>query len=312
MFLVSDIAPDVRRVLGQCNDATVLDRINSAVEVLAAEIDLDTTIGYVDVCVDENRCFALPDEVEQVLAVNIGGTPAPAHDKYWNFHLNGPGLSCADPANYDWVDRMSHPTRIDPEEGFKVVAYLDSASDNNAAVRVLGYDTANRWVTSEESGVTVDGFLVPTVYGSPAVNPDAPFLSRITGIVKDETKGYIRLQTLDGDVLGDYRPFDTVPRYRRIRLSKSCTWARVMFKRKYSMLRTMSDIVPLASKQAVIRMCQAQQKYDSDRADEARVYERKAIEHLKNVQRAQSPPAGPSIQIADRNLIVDKTDRLDY
>lgn len=311
MFTVQDISRDVKRVLGFCDDATLLDRVNSAVEILTAELDIDPTIGYVDVCVDSNRCLALPDEVEQVLAVNIGGTPAQGHNKYWDFHLNGPGLTCREPATFDWVDRMSFATRLDPTAGFEVVAYLDSADDNNAVVRVYGYDTANRKIYSTESGETVEGFLVPTIYGTPTPNPDAPLVSRITRVSKAETKGYIRLQTLDGDVLGDYRPFDREPQYRRIRLSKKCTWARVMYKKKFFELKTLSDLIPLHSKRAVVLMCQSLAKMDVDRIDEAEKYYRDAVELLKKKQLSVSPPAGPSIQFADRNLIADKSDRLD-
>lgn len=311
MFTVEKVAPDVKRVLGFCDDTVALSRINSAVEILAAELDIDTTIGYVDICVDSNRCLSLPDEVEGILAVNIGGSPSQGHNAYWAFHLNGPGMDCREKCTYDWMDKLQYATRIDPPAGFEVVAYLDSATDNDALVRVYGYDVQNRWIVSTEDGVTVDGFLVPTVFGSAIPNPDAPELSRITRISKDETKGYIRLQTLDGSVLGDYRPFDTEPHYRRIQLSKKCTWARVMFKRRYLELRTMTDLVPLNSPHAVVFMVQAMDKYDKDRVEEGDKYYARAVGLLQKKQNSITPPAGPSIQFADRNLIVDKTDRLD-
>ncbi len=311
MFTVEKIAPDVKRVLGYCDDATILNRVNSAVEILAAELDVDTTLGWVDVCVDASRCFALPDEIDQVLAVNIGGTPAQGHDRYWDFHQNGPGITCREPSTFDWADRMAHATRIDPPAGFEVVAYLDSADDNNAAVRIYGYDTANRWVVSTESGETVDGFLVPTTFGTAIPNPDAPLMSRITRVSKAVTKGYIKLQTLDGVVLGDYRPFETEPQYRRIRLSKKCTWARVMFKRKFFELRTMTDLIPLHSPRAVVLMCQSLDKLDKDRIEEGEKYHMLAVDLLRKKQHSLNVPGGPSIQIADRNLICDKSDRMD-
>jgi len=311
MFTVGKIAPDVKRVLGHCDDDTIINRVNAAVEILTAELDVDPTVGYVDICVDSNRCVALPDEVEQVLAVNISGRPSQTHDKYWDFNLNGPGLDCNEQSTFDWVDKMAFATRTDPTAGFEVVAYLDSAADNNAAVRVYGYDTANRWIVSTEGGETVDGFLVPTVYGTPMPNPDAPLLARITRVSKAVTKGFVRLQTLDGTVLGDYRPYETEPQYRRIRLSKKCTWARIMFKKKFFELRTMSDLIPLHSPRAVVLMVQALKKFDEDRLKDGQEYRTMAIDLLKKKQHSVNPPAGPSIQFADRNLICDKTDRMD-
>jgi hypothetical protein len=312
MFPVSDISADVKRVLGHCDDATILNRVNAAVEILAAEIDLDTNVAFVDLCVGTNRCIALPDEVDQVLAVNIGGTPAQGHDRFFDFHLNGPGIDCRETSEFDWVDRGSYATMFDPASGFSVVAFLDSADDNNEPVRVYGYEHGtNRWVTSEEGGVTVDGFLVPTVYGTPMANPDAPLLNRITRISKGDTKGFIRLASGTGTQLADMRPYEHESRYRRMRLSRASTWARVLFRRRNFKLRTFSDLVPLNSPRAVVFMCQALKKYDDDLVEAGDSYYARAIELMRKKQHSVNPPTGPSIQIADRNLIADKRDRMD-
>ena len=318
MFTVEKIRPALERALGTCNEDELLERVNAAVEILCTEALYDPTRGFVDICVGCRNTLTLPEEVETILAVNIGGRPAQGHDSWWGFHLNGPGLDCAQTSEYDWIDGFTWPVYTDPTEFFQPVTVLDSALDNNVTVRVYGYDDTGRWVTSEENGATVDGFLVPTVYGTSVPNPDAPLMSRITRVSKGVSRGYIRLQTLDYDVvtgggalLGNYRPRDTEPQYRRITLSRTCTWARVAYKRKFFELTDFSDLIPLHSTRAVVLMCQALKKFDSDLLEEGQKYWSTAVELLRKKQLSVSPPSGPSVQFAARNLIADKTDRLD-
>lgn len=318
MFTVESIRPALARALGTCDEEETLERVNAAVEILCTESLYDPTRGFVDICVGCKNTITLPEEVETILAVNIGGRPAQGHDSWWNFHLNGPGLDCAQTCEYDWIDGFVWPIYTDPTEFFQPVTFLTSAADNNVKMRVFGYDSAGLWVTSVENGVTVDGFLVPTVYGTSLPNPTAPLLSRITRVSKGVSKGNIRFSTLDYDVttgggalLGLYRPRDTEPQYRRITLSRTCTWARIAFKKKNFELVDFSDLIPLHSTRAVVLMCQALKKFDADRLDEGQKYWATAVRLLEKKQLSVSPPSGPTIQIADRNLIVDKCDRLE-
>lgn len=318
MFTVDSIWSAIERAIGNCDPDLILDRVNRAVEILCTESDWDPTRGFVDICVDNDRCVTLPTEVEAVLAVNIGGTPAQAHDVWFQFHLNGPGIGCSESCNFDWFDRGQFPTITDPSSPFYVVAALDSADDNNKLLRVYGYDDHDQWITTAEDGVSVDGFLVPTVYGTSIPNPDAPLVKRITRVSKDVTLGAVTLSTIDydstsnsGALLGYYRPFETEPLYRRIRLSKGCTWARIAFKQKFFNLVRRSDLIPLHSSQAVVMMVQALAKFDNDRLEEGQKYWDTAVKLLIKKQHSISPPSGPSIQISDRNLIADKHDRMD-
>ncbi len=318
MFTVNDIMLPVKRALGNCDDETAYDRINRAVEILCTESDWDPTRGFVDICVDHDRCITLPDEVESVLAVNIGGSPAQGHNVWFQFHLNGPGSDCKEGCNFDWFDRGSFPIITDPTTPFQVIAFLESELDNNVPIRVYGYDQYDRWITTIEDGVTQDGFLVPTTFGYQMPNPDAPLIKRITRVAKGLSKGSIVLSTIDydstsntGALLGYYRPYETSPQYRRLRLSKSCTWARVAFKRKFFTLVRGTDLIPLHSAQAVVMMTQALAKFDNDRLEDGQNYWKTAVALLIKKQQSISPPVGPSIQFADRNLIADKRDRLE-
>lgn len=310
MFPVQEVLPAVQRVLGTCDETEVYERINAAVEILCTEADWDPTVGWVDVAVDTDRELTLPRHVESILAVNIGGRPSLGHDKWFQYHLNGPGIDCR-VRDDSWTDVGVFTTITEPTEPFELVAYLDSAADNNAALRVYAIDENDRRIFSVEGGVTVEGFLVPTVYGTPVPNPDAPKIKSIYRITKPVTKGFVRLETLDGTRIGFYEPTETEPQYRRLRLGHSCTWARIQYKKRVFKLIKADDLVPLHATTALPLMCKALKKFDEDRVDDGTKYYAMAVGLLKKKQLSIDPPTGPSIQVANRNLLADRRDRLD-
>ncbi len=319
MFTVASILPKVQRAIGTCDESVLIEAINDAVEILCAESDWDPTRGFVDITVDANWCLTLPDEVETILAINPGGRPAQGHDLWFQFHLNGPGSGCQNDCerqtcNFDWLDRGQFPVITDPNPAtpFAVSIVMDSSDQADAFVRVFGYDADGNWITTVESGVTVDGFLVPN---DGTVNSSAPLLTRITRVQKSLTlypvQLYVNVAAATTTLLGNYRAFETNPQYRRVRLSRGCTWARIAYKKRFFELVRTSDLIPLHSPRAVVLMCQALKKFDEDRLEEGQGYWKTAVALLIKKQISVSPPTGPSIQIADRNLIVDKCDRLE-
>lgn len=314
MLIVSDVFDDVRRVLGGSSDADTYSRLNDAVEILSAESDWDPTLGYVDVCVGCDRYVTLPREVGTVLAVTINGTPAQAHNWLFKFHLNAGGAVFKQ-IGYHWVDNLYVSTFLDPPPtALKLATTLETSADNGKKLRVFGYDVNGNWIRSLESGSYVDGFLVPTVYGTSTTNSSAPAIRRITRIHKDATAGVINLYTVDGTSLtkiGQYAPDETEPRYRRIQVSKPCSWVRVAFKRSSVKLATTTDLIPLHSKYAVVLMCKALKKFDEDRIEEGQAYRQMAIDLLRKKQQSVEVPSGPSIQVADGNLLADRSDRLE-
>ena len=58
-------------------------------------------------------------------------------------------------------------------------------------------------------------------------------------------------------------------------------------------------------------MAMALKKFDDDRIQEGELYQQKAVDFLKKKQKSISVPSGPSVQIADNNLIADKQDRME-
>lgn len=319
MFVVGEIEADVKRVLGGVGDSEFYSVLNHAVEILSTEANWDPLFGYVDVCVGSDRFVTLPSYVGTILAVNICGKPAQGHDWLYRYHLNGPGTTLPS-IGYHWVQSRPVCTYLDPSSSGSVLAcQLESSSDTGKNFRVFGYDTSGNWIRSNEDGQLVDGFLVPMNYGTTLPNGDAPAIRQITRISKDETAGYVKLYTVtavegeDDELtqIGYYKPEETEPKFRRIQLSKACTWARIAFRKGEVELSNSSDLIPLHSKYAIVLMAKALKKADEDRPEEYMKYKNLAVALLTKKQESVEIPSGPSVQIADQNLIHDKGDRLD-
>lgn len=331
MLTVGDVLPDIQRVLGGVDRTEGLSRLNDAVEVLATETEWSPLRGFLDILVtpeadgSSNYILTLPREVGTILAVNFGGRPTQGHDFWFRFHLNGPGNGCDyQISGFHWIDDLFVPVYQDPNQtsGDYLVCTLETATDNNKAVRVYGYDVNNQWIRTPNgiTGLLEDGFLVPTVYGAPAPAPAAPKIKRIVRVSLAAHTGKITLNILNADnsltPIGQYFSVDTEPQYRRLRLgmpgaTNSNLWVRVAFKKTVETLSLDTDLIPLHSKYAIVMMVKSLMKIDSDRLEEAAKYQAMAVAYLNKKQESIDPPGGPSIQMADNNLIVDKADRID-
>lgn len=316
MLTVSDLEDDVKRVLGGCGDAEFYSRLNDAVEILSTEGEWDPSRGYVDVVITDEHLVTLPREVGTVMSVNYGGYPGQLHNFWFQFHLNGPGQNhCAVPGIHT-MDELPVCVFRDPDDevGNKLVLSLEDENDAGIAFRVYGYTAAGVWIRSLEGGVYVDGFLVPT---DGTDNPSAPLIAKITRIKKPVTLGVVTLSILNNDAsttaIGKYFPKDKNPTYRRLKLTRSAEnkTVRIGFRKLKDTLSALDDLIPLHSKYAIVLMVKALKKFDEDRPDEGAKYRYLALGLLKQKQISVEVPDGPSIQIADGNLIADKFDRME-
>lgn len=334
VLTVQDVFKDVGRVLGTSDSNIIYSRLNDIQEILATESDWDPTRGYIDVWVNCDGQVTLPPQVDVVLAVNIGGRPTEMHDFWFMFHLNGPGEffreadtgwqwsspsgrgSGSGPSAHTFDGLYVSVFQDPPRSGTTLVTMLETPADSGTPMRIYGYDVNGHWIRSVENNVPVDGFLVPTVYGNPIVNPNAPAIAVITRVSFENVtrQGYIGLWGFNSSgqqvQMGNYAPLELEPRYRRIILSRRCGLARIAFKRRMLKLTQMTDLIFLHSKYAIVTMAMALRKYDDDRVQEGELYQSKAVNFLIKKQKSVSVPAGPSIQIADNNLIADKNDRM--
>ena len=320
MLTVADVKEDVKRVLGGANDAVFFNRLNDAVEILATESEWDPLRGQLDVIVGADGLITLPNSVGTILAVNAGGKPLHGHDFWFKYHLNGPGDDCGGSITGHWSANLPVAVYRNPvSPGGVLVAVSEVAADIGTSFRIYGYDSAGAWIRTVEAGVPVDGVLVPVI-GPGASIPayTTTTVKSISRVEKVVTIGQVYLYVLSATRTLDYRlgaylPTDKNPTYQQFKVS-GCSggWARIAFRKSVAVLAADTDIIPLHSRYAIILMVKALKKLDEDNLDDAERYQTKAVRLLLQKQLSISIPTGPSIQVADGNLLADKSDRMDW
>jgi len=316
MILVKDIYSEIQRVIGTCDPDTFYARLTEAQELLANLSNWDPLVGSMDICTCE-RIVVLPNDVEMPLAINIGGKPADFRNKWFEFHLNGPGSDCcAIGCGWNWADSGEYPTYRTIKNSAKIYAYSDTDEGMSTSIRVFGYDVNGKWImTPDCNGVLVDGFEVPVLYGIGAGVPVNIKVKRITRILKPITVGFVKLVAFENGeshstLLGYYLPGEQTPNYRRIvlngaqnicRLLDSCnpmtSWVRMKFRKKTFTINSMDDVIFLHSVTAIKMAVQAIKKYENDLIDEYVKYKAQARIALMEEQKTRSGPNTIKIQM---------------
>lgn len=320
-MLVKDVYDQVGKVLGVCDSDTIYSYLNEAIEELSNLANWDPMTGYMDICTFGCE-ITLPDDVEVPLAINVGGHPADFRNKWFEFHLNGPGTECCgQTCDFSWSDKGNFPTFRDPIEPSQVAAYPEASEAAGTNIRVFGYDQNDKWImTADAFGVLQDGFDVPVLYGMGSGMTTTQLVKRITRVLKPVTNGFVQLVALDpgsssgGTLLGLFRPTEEDPLFRRIRVSGSgcaslcsststtdtslntTTWVRMRFRKKFYKVSTATDFIPLHSGTAIKMMVMAIKKYEADLLEEYVKYFGAAREALQREQKSRSGPNQIKIQ----------------
>lgn len=316
MFRVDDVYDESKKILGTCDDPKLFRWLGDAVSMIANKGDFEGWKGWIDICTSgtDGRCITLPREVETVLAVNIGGRPTIGYGTLFNFHLNGPG-DCKTGCDWSWQDQGNwHSTYRDLITPAKLVAYLQTEEDNNKELIVLGFDEKGNVLRREEGGVWKNGYRVPTIFGIALPDSNAPKIARITGIFKESTIGSVRLSTIDdsgptGVLLGVFEPDERLPQYRRIRLNKSATWARVAYRKSNPTFSSRYDHIPLRSRVGLLLAMDARKAYSERKIGEAHALEVDAVRLELEAQQVAEPTGTYNpIQVHEGDSLRDKSD----
>lgn len=321
MILVSDIYSDAKNIVGTCDEPTLFRRMTEAVEMLANKGDFDPLLGEMDICMSEANgkyCITLPFDIETVYAVNVNGRPSMGRDRWFNFHLNGPGdCGCAANCKHYWQDGAESPVFRELVNPSNLVAFVDKIEDANSSLFVYGYDTEGRWVRTQENGKWVDGYRVPTIFGFAVPESGAPVFARITRVKKQVTVGQIRLTSVDisdatGTLIGVYQYNETEPMYRRIFVDRKGCWARVAFRRRVFSITSDQDVIPLHSSFAILAAMRAMKAYSEDDVNLGQAHEATADRWISEEQSSRTPPVMMPMQFADGgNGVVNNADYID-
>jgi len=314
MIIVEEIWPEAKTIFGICLEPKLFKLITDSIELLATSGDVDPLLGYVDLCVSGN-CVTLPRICETPLSVNICGRPAYGRDILFEFSPNGPGSrDCG--CSWTWADGGTHPTYKDLHCPAKLIAFLDDERDSGKILRVFGYDDQNRPLQTKVGDIVEPGLRVPMIAGYSLPASTDPIVSRIDSIVKDVTLGNVRLSSFDsststGTLLGIMEPDETKPEYRRIKISPSGSWVRLVFRKRTYEIRSIKDRILLNSRPALVLAMRAMKFYiDADVAN-GNLFEANAVRLLTQRQFCADLPVGSPIRVDDRNSISDKCDYLD-
>lgn len=320
MLSFADIKDDAVRALGAgSDDEYLLSRVRDAVELLSSKGDWDGLMFYADLCCVD-RCIVLPPEIESVEALTIDGFPAAPSDRLFQFHLNGPGSGQWTANGAAWRDDGLHPVYQQPRTPAKIAAIGTDSADESKTVRVWAVDRFQRPILgTDASGSPTPYFDLPINVRFAAFPDGMPPVARVVAVEKPVTKGRVQLVTSDysnaasapsGSLLGDYGPFETRPRWRRLRINHDATWVRVWARRSVDQWLRWSQIIPLQPRYAVVAMLKALKAYDEGNLAEGEGYEATALRWLSERQRTMHPPIVSPLQIDIAGGLSDGSDDL--
>jgi hypothetical protein len=300
MLTYADILPDAKRILGTCEEAYILRRLNAAIELLANKGDFDPYLAVIDIAAS-NTTVALPPEVETVLSVNIMGRPALGNDTLFNFHLDGPGdLPMKTSIAWRWKDEFHAPVFINPPTEGRLFIEADDVVDNGKFVTIYGTDTLGNPLVRLVSGVAVPGMVITIgAVVDPLLTQYPAIIDRVT--LPASLVAPIRLSSKDNTELTDtllaiYRStWGTEPMFKLITLERTANWVRVLFRRKMRKVSRPEDLIPLHSSEAVLMMLRAGKCYDEMQFEAGMGYEALALRWLDEEQKSRraqlwSPP----------------------
>jgi hypothetical protein len=303
MIVVSEILDDVADALGLCADDTpvIFRRLTRAARLLAPKGEWDPLQGEVTIAV-EGRCFALPADVETVLSVNIDGRPAVGRDRYFDYHLNGPGEVSGD--RLEWRDRGSYPTFFDLPSPCRIgyIYRLAADSGSNKSISIYGNDTNG--VPTESLNMPPNGAgysFGSKIFGS---------ISRISKPVSADVVE-IKAYPVDGSpafTIAILQGRHTESAFRRLEIGITATAVRVAYRRKVYTITSVTDVIPLHSEMALITAVKAVDRYLKDDPELGAVYEAAATRMLSEQERASAPPVGMPLQVSGVNGFYDASD----
>lgn len=193
-----------------------------------------------------NGCFTLPPELETIEKIKIDKWIGTAWDRWFDYHNSGAIPGCVPVGNAAFEDPNYFPTVYPlPASGARVGCMGTCCEADDAYVIVQGIDLTGRQIITNHKGQQVYGEYLSVKKGE--IRYTTATFAEITGITKSETNGYVNLLWIDlvrnlKGFLADYEPGETLPAYRRYRLTNPCSdpyvkvsvLGRIRLKEKYA------------------------------------------------------------------------------
>lgn len=279
-LIVADIYDDAAKIVGPVGQKKLFDNLTEAISILGRKAQWDSLRGYVDISTDQYCYVTLPRYVEYVIKLNTNGYPSEMKNKWFEYHLNGPGEDWV-PCD-SWKDIGEVVTLHDADYSIKLRAIPDSPEDSGM-IMVYGYFRGKRVMTSDDEGVLTEGAAIPIDASGNQISP--VLFDRIERITKPITNGFVRLLAQAPDNTGEftvgyYYPDETEPRYRRVELPVDSACVRIMYRRRQLKITSLTDPIHLKSKTAVLTMLQSLAALKAGKVQDATALEATAVRYL--------------------------------
>ena len=224
-----------------------------------------------------SACFTAPPDMEVPLKVKVDGFPEHVWSQWYEFFDVHTADTCDNsylPGLYEEVNPYFSIYDL-PAGGAKIAAIPLGTEAADASITVQGLDRSGNEVFTIQDGVSIHGEKIP-------INRALPLFSRttftkITGIEKTRTTNYVRLYwqkhdsgggLLSRGLLGEYRPTDVNPVFRRFRVPAAradcCVKVTVLGRVRELDYYHENDIIPITSIGALKKMAQLIQAERND------------------------------------------------
>lgn len=172
--------------------------------------------------------ITLPYELETPLKVKLGAEVGSVWDKWFDFNSRFDlehDPNCSGPAALR-EEVNEYATVYDlPSDGSQIGVQCECAEDDEAHIDIIGKDIYGREIHSQHKGESIVGERLSIKQGKLQIG--SRVFKQITSVKKSVTKGYVELYWVNSayerkGFLSSYAPSETLPSYRRFRLTTPC------------------------------------------------------------------------------------------
>lgn len=222
--------------------------------------------------ITQNGTFTAPSDLELPIKMRVGAEVGNVMDKFYEFYDQNTLADCS-PCEGGLVEEINqYYTAYDiPCGGARILAVPLCKEDCDANFVIQGLDKEGKQVHMPHKGEQVHGERLSISKEAPKFT--AQTFTRITGIEKTLTKNYVRLyyhipETGERGFLGEYKPGDTHPSFRRFRVvgmsCEKCFKVTILGRIRFCDKYYDNDIIPISNLRALKLMAQQLQAEDND------------------------------------------------
>jgi hypothetical protein len=297
---LANAKPVIARVLGKSQSSPeVIAFLNEAIQRLMVRGNWRGTVVRYRIAVNDEK-LTWPRQIETVLKVNVGGSPIPLANRWYEFAGAGPGTTTAENSPGLILQDLGTACSFDDIEGIgkTILVTSDEVEDADSQILIQGYDQNNNWIRTLVAGVFVNGEYVNISPGGAYTTHE---VINLTGVIKPQTNGRVYLYEHDvatgvNKPLAMYEHDEENPEYRRSRIpsladvDSSGTFegipdgyamVEVLAKLAFIEATEDTDILLIGNLPAIKDMVQSIVKAENNLAQEADYYESRAIRELE-------------------------------